>query len=81
MNATLPDGTTALMMACKNGHKDVVELLLNHSNPRIDVNAKANNDTTAFIMACKKGHKDIVKLLLERSDIDISAGTETFQEN
>ena len=65
-------GITGFMLACSNGNKDVVQLLLNHSNPRIDVNAKANNGWTAFIIACRDGHKDIVKLLLEYSDfIDI----------
>jgi len=32
LNVKEKDGFTALMVACKNGHKDVVQLLLDHSN-------------------------------------------------
>ena len=68
------------MWACKDGHKDVVQMLLEHSNPRIDINAKANNGSTAFIMACERGQKEVVKLLLESSEIDISGYNDLPQD-
>ena len=65
--------STALMWACWNGHKDVVKLLLDHSE-RIDLNARNNNGETAFIFACYNGHKDVVKLLLDHSErIELNA--------
>ena len=56
------------MLACLNGHKDVVQLLLNNSESNIDFNAKHNSGMTAFNIACKNGHKDVVKLLVECSE-------------
>ena len=52
------------MTACDDGHKDVVQLLLNHCE-RIELNARDNNGYTAFMRACKLGRKDVVKLLLK----------------
>ena len=48
------------MWACYYGHKDVVQLLLDHSEPSIDVNARGDKGLTAFIWACRNGHKDVV---------------------
>ena len=59
-------GMTGFMWACKEGHKDVVKLLLDHSE-RIDLNARDNRGWTAFMQACYNGHKDVVQLLLEHS--------------
>ena len=56
-------GQTALMMACSNGQKDVVKLLLNH--PKIDLNARTNDGSTAHIIACGNGQKDIAELLFD----------------
>ena len=64
------------MVACKKGHKDVVKLLLNHSEGNIDFNARTTNSgSTAFMLACNDGHKDVVQLLLEQSggNIDFNA--------
>ena len=55
------------MVACLNGHKDVVKLLLDHSETNIDLNMEANYGMTAFIVACKNGHKDVVQLFLKIS--------------
>ena len=61
------------MFACNNGHKDVVQLLLDHSD-RIDLNATDDRGFTAFLLACGCGHKDVVKLLLDHSDrIELNA--------
>ena len=60
--------TTAFMLACDKGRKDVVQLLLNFSGSDIELNlslnAKDTHGWTAFIMACMHGRKDVVKLLL-----------------
>ena len=56
------------MFACLSGHKDVVQLLLDHPD-KIDLNAKENDGWTAFIYACYRGHKDVVKLLLEYPEL------------
>ena len=62
------------MFACKNGHIDVVQLLLNHAI-RIDLNVKdIDCQYTTFMWACSKGHKDVVKSLLDYSErIDLNA--------
>ena len=57
------------MFACKNGHIDVVQLLLDHSDQNIDLNARSNNGKTALMWASFNGHEDIVKLLLEYSKV------------
>ena len=38
------------MWACRNVHKDVVKLLLQHSDPNIDMNATTEVGVTAFII-------------------------------
>ena len=67
------------MLACAYGHKDVVQLLLEHSKKNIDFNAKSNGRVTAFMWACIIGQKDVVKLLIECSEakgIDVICGQE-----
>merc|ERR1711879_505370 len=50
-----------LMFAARNGHKDVVALLLvNNAN----INHQTSSGWTALMSAAYKGHKDIVALLL-----------------
>ena len=68
LNARNRYGETAFAWACHNGHKDVVELLLDNSD--IDLNARNTYGMTAFMWACHKGQKDVVKLLLVHLDID-----------
>ena len=56
-------------MACQNGHKEVVSLLL--ADPRIDPNkADDDNGATPFFIACQEGHKEVVSLLLADPRID-----------
>ena len=52
------------MLACYNGHRDVIKILIDHSQENIDFNARNDIRWTAFMYACNKGHKDVVKLLL-----------------
>ena len=75
LNTSNELGYTPFMEACRNKHKDVVKLLLEHTE-RIELNARANGGTTAFTWACKNGHKDVVQLLLEHSErIELNATT------
>ena len=60
---------TPLMLACKFGHQDVVQLLIEQPNGKIDFNAKAGFGCTSLMLACKYGKKDVVKLLLDHSSI------------
>ena len=68
-------GRTTLMIACFNGHKYVVQLLLNNSETNIDLNARSNGGVTALMHGCRSGHKDVVQLLLDNSErnIDLNA--------
>ena len=43
---------TAFIFACSVGSTDVVELLLTHSDGKIDLNAKDKYGCTAFLKAC-----------------------------
>ena len=61
------------MEACLRGRKDVVQLLLDHSEI-IDLNAKDNHGLTTLMIACFNGDKEIVQLLLEHSErIELNA--------
>ena len=50
-------GNNALHLASQNGHKDIVELLIEKG---IDINQKCKNGFNALHLASIKGHKDIV---------------------
>ena len=65
------------MFACENGHKDVVQLLLDHSE-RIDLNARnfcnwspkplsSFLGKTALTIAHQRGHQDIVQMVKPKS--------------
>jgi ankyrin repeat protein len=54
---------TLLTCAAREGHVDLVKLLLNAG---ADVDAKDNRGTTALMKATREGHKETAKLLLDR---------------
>jgi ankyrin repeat protein len=57
------------MYASINGHKDVVEFLINKG---ADIKAKSNEGTTALICAARYGYKDIVEILINKgADIEV----------
>ena len=64
------------MVPCDLGHKDVVQLFLDHSDSNIELNARDNDGWTAFMFACYCRRNDVVKLFLDHSErIDLNART------
>lgn len=57
-------GRTPLFWAATRGHRDVVELLLDHG---ARINSKDRSRLTALHIAVTGEHKDVVSLLLDRS--------------
>ena len=76
LNTKSKIGMTGFMLACRRGHKEVVKLLLDHSN-RIELNVRCNDEGyTRCILACIKGRKNVVQLLLNHSKrIDLNASS------
>jgi ankyrin repeat protein len=64
-------GETSLLLAVKNGHKDVVMELLACDN--VDMNLKDTNGRTVLMTAVTHKHEDVVELLLwsKRADVKI----------
>jgi ankyrin repeat protein len=60
---TAPGDGSPLIVAAREGHLDVVRLLLDRgANP----NVRSIGDGNALIMAAAEGHPDVVNLLLDR---------------
>jgi len=55
-------GRTPLYVACQNGRKEVVSMLLEAS---VDTDKTTKQGLTPLCIACQKGHKEIVSMLLE----------------
>lgn len=75
-NVNDPSGW-ALQIAAREGHKNIVDLLLKHG---ADVNARLApghlrfSEGTALQAACGAGHVDITDLLLKAKNIDVNLG-------
>jgi ankyrin repeat protein len=70
INITVPDGRTALHVACHRGAMRMVELLLEE---KADVNACSNVYDTPLRLACARGDKRMVELLLTKG-ANVNAG-------
>ena len=68
------DSMNVFKFACTFGHKDIVQLLLEHPKTRsnIDINAKDCYGRTACMLACSNGNADVVEYLLGLSTIDLN---------
>ena len=64
------NNVTPLLIAASRGYSDIVKLLLERSDIRINV--QENNRITALIHAAYKGHADIVQFLLAHPDIQVN---------
>ena len=59
------NGTSALFLACQNGHVDVVAALLSSSPDTAHVvNPALNEGASPLFIACQKGHLNVVAVLL-----------------
>ena len=70
VNAQQNDGATALYMANKNGHVEIVNALL--TNNKVDVTLQDIHGVTALWMASSMGHVEIIKVLLTNDKVDVN---------
>ena len=75
-------GKTAFVLACQNGHLDMVKILMdNAANLGIDLNETDVYGRTAFISACINGHSAVVKIFMENAaslKIDLKMGKNKY---
>ena len=69
VNWTDANQKTPLHFACRNGHVEVVKLLLAH--PDINVNFRTKYGDTPFSLGCVWGKVSVVRLLLKDPRVDI----------
>jgi len=60
---------TPLNIACRFGHIDIVELLLDQN---VDINQINRCGQTSLHIACEKGQENIIKLLLQQNNIELN---------
>lgn len=63
-------GATPLQLAARNGHRDVVKVLLDHE---ADAKHTADYGRTVIHVATVFGHAEVVELLVKESDAEINA--------
>lgn len=63
------DGSTALLMACKNGYLGVCELLVKHG---ADLSKRGDDGSSALLLAACSGNVDLVKYVLSFCANDIN---------
>ena len=68
-NAQNEDGETALIIAARFGHTDMVQLLLEND---VDVHIETNKGNPILYIACYMGKLDIIQLLLAEPRIDVN---------
>ncbi|CAG8632103.1 28328_t:CDS:2, partial [Dentiscutata erythropus] len=68
INAADTNGKTALHLSAENGHKDIVEILINY---QADISIGDKNDKTSLHLATKNDHTAIVnKLINNKAEVD-----------
>lgn len=63
LNASGPEGKTALHLACASGHAEVVSLLLEKG---VDIQNRDENELTPLHFAARNGNAQVCQLLLEK---------------
>jgi ankyrin repeat protein len=63
-------GSTSLILASRDGHNEIVQILLEQQN--INVNQQNERGETALIWASLNGYIEMVKMLLENKEININ---------
>ncbi len=69
LNATDPEGFTALHYAAREGHVEMVEILIEAG---AFIHCKSKDNRTPLFLAVKRGHTAVVKKLLEHKNITSS---------
>ena len=71
------NGHTGFHLACYSGRFNIVEILINKSEPTdLDVTAKDNWGRTGFHFACSSGQTNLVEMLIDKSQylkLDLTA--------
>lgn len=76
VNALDKDGCTALAIACREGHHEIANALLN-AGAYVNIQDRAGD--TNLIHAVKGGHRGIVESLLKKyADVDIAGKVQTL---
>ncbi|XP_058381639.1 KN motif and ankyrin repeat domain-containing protein 2 [Diceros bicornis minor] len=70
VNVQDDDGSTALMCACEQGHKEITGLLL--AVPSCDIALTDRDGSTALMVALDAGHSDVASMLYSRMNIKCS---------
>jgi len=70
VEASTPDGVTPLFTACKSGHVECAQLLLNAG--AFPNKATKTHKFTPLWIACQKGKDQCVKLLLQQSKVNVN---------
>jgi len=64
-------GATPLLWAARNGHEEVVGLLLDQEN--VNPDSPNTNGRTPLQHAARNGHENVVKLLLKQENVNINS--------
>ena len=59
---------TPLHIICRNGHLECVELIVETSTVRVDLNLTNKKNQTALYLACEYGHRNIAEYLLTKAE-------------
>ncbi|XP_067661852.1 ankyrin repeat and protein kinase domain-containing protein 1-like [Haliotis asinina] len=70
INGRVRCGRTAVMLAAENGHKDVVEMLI---DKEADVSLVDETGDNVLHCACRGGHAEVVKYILSKKMVDINS--------
>eukprot|EP00658_Telonema_sp_P-2_P019229 TRINITY_DN17566_c0_g2_i1.p1 TRINITY_DN17566_c0_g2~~TRINITY_DN17566_c0_g2_i1.p1 ORF type:complete len:306 (+),score=75.29 TRINITY_DN17566_c0_g2_i1:166-1083(+) len=73
VDARCTGSATSLMFAAWNGHRDVVQVLLDH---RVDVSAMDDDGMTALMWAIDGEHEELIQMLLPLDDASLFSAAE-----